>query len=168
MSPVYANFSTGFPPTLIQGGTKEILLSDFVRPYQSLDTAGQTVKLDLYEGMPHCFQFSIPDSQEGKAALQKVAAFLSLHLDMSLGRPDDSPTKHQWEGLCRSGCPVPKRRQRRELRRPRLLDVDGISSRHKRSSQTAWMEYIQVVSTPCCSMEREQITRRMQATLNSA
>ena len=35
VSPVYGNFSKGFPPTLIQGGTKELLLSDFVRLYQA-------------------------------------------------------------------------------------------------------------------------------------
>ena len=35
VSPVYGNFSNGFPPTLIQGGTKEMLLSDFVRLYQA-------------------------------------------------------------------------------------------------------------------------------------
>lgn len=49
-SPVYGDFSKGFPPTLIQGGTKEVLLSDFVRLYQALDAAGVPVKLDIYEG----------------------------------------------------------------------------------------------------------------------
>lgn len=34
-SPVYGDFSKGFPPTIIQGGTKEILLSGFVRLYQA-------------------------------------------------------------------------------------------------------------------------------------
>jgi epsilon-lactone hydrolase len=48
VSPVYGNFSRGFPPTLIQGGTKEILLSDSVRLYQALDQAGIPVKLDIY------------------------------------------------------------------------------------------------------------------------
>ena len=42
VSPVYGNFKKGFPPTLIQGGTKEIFLSNFVRLYQALDNAGQT------------------------------------------------------------------------------------------------------------------------------
>ena len=45
VSPVYGNFSKGFPPTLIQGGTKEILVSDFVRLYQGLDQADVPVKL---------------------------------------------------------------------------------------------------------------------------
>ena len=39
-SPVYGDFSKGFPPTLIQGGLKEVLLSGFVRLYQALDAAG--------------------------------------------------------------------------------------------------------------------------------
>ncbi len=80
VSPVYGDFSTGFPPTLIQGGTKEIFLSNFIRLYQALDTSGQTVKLDLYEGMTHVFQPRLPDSPESTTALKKMAAFLEQHL----------------------------------------------------------------------------------------
>ena len=36
----------GFPPTLIQDGLKETLLSGFVQLYQALDVAGVPVKLD--------------------------------------------------------------------------------------------------------------------------
>ncbi len=80
VSPVYGDYSTGFPPTLIQGGTKEIFLSNFVRHYQAIDQAGQTVKLDLYEGMPHVFVPSLPDSAESKAAMEKVSAWLADYL----------------------------------------------------------------------------------------
>ena len=80
VSPVYGDYSKGFPPTLIQGGTKEIFLSNFVRQYQALDAAGQTVKLDLYDGMPHVFQPRLADAPEGKAALKKMKAFLDQHL----------------------------------------------------------------------------------------
>jgi acetyl esterase/lipase len=65
---------------LIQGGTKEIFLSNFIRHYQALDIAGQTVKLDIYEGMNHVFQAAIPNSPESKLALSKVDAFLQEHL----------------------------------------------------------------------------------------
>jgi acetyl esterase/lipase len=34
-----------------------MLLSNFVRLYQALDQANIPVKLDIYEGMPHDFQF---------------------------------------------------------------------------------------------------------------
>ena len=74
VSPVYADFSKGFPPTLIQGGTKELLLSDFVRLYQAIDGAGSAAKLDLYDGMPHVFQIPLADAPEGKAALRKMNA----------------------------------------------------------------------------------------------
>ena len=47
VSPVYGDYSKGFPPTLIQAGTKEIFLSNAVRHYQALDNAGIPVKLDL-------------------------------------------------------------------------------------------------------------------------
>jgi len=80
VSPVYGDYTKGFPPTLIQGGTKEIFLSNFVRHYQALDTAGQTVKLDLYEGMIHVFQAALPGSPESKTALMKVDAFLKQYL----------------------------------------------------------------------------------------
>ena len=79
VSPVYGDFTSGFPPTLIQGGTREIFLSNFVRLYQALDTSGVPVKLDLYEGMPHVFQ-AVPGLPESKLALVKVDAFLEQHL----------------------------------------------------------------------------------------
>ncbi len=53
VSPLYAEFNEGFPPPLIQAGTKEILLSTAVRLYQKLEAAGQETKLDIYEGMWH-------------------------------------------------------------------------------------------------------------------
>ncbi len=79
-SPVYGDFSKGFPPTLIQGGTKEILLSGFIRLYQALDAAGQTVKLDLYEGMPHNFASRIPDAPESKLARKKIRDFVRFYV----------------------------------------------------------------------------------------
>jgi monoterpene epsilon-lactone hydrolase len=79
-SPVYGDFSKGFPPTLIQGGLKETLLSVFVRLYQALDAARVPVKLDLYEGMIHNFQDRIPDAPESILARSKMRDFLSQHL----------------------------------------------------------------------------------------
>ncbi len=80
VSPVYGDYSKGFPPTLIQAGTKEIFLSNAVRHYQALDKAGIPVKLDLYEGMWHIFQVFNYDIPESKLARKKVRAFLQRHL----------------------------------------------------------------------------------------
>jgi acetyl esterase/lipase len=80
-SPVYGDFSKGFPPTLIQGGTKEILLSGFIRLYQALDRAGLVVKLDIYEGMPHNFASRIPEAPESRLARKKIHDFVHFYLE---------------------------------------------------------------------------------------
>lgn len=81
VSPVYGNFSKGFSPTLIQVGTKEILLSDSVRLYQALDQAGIPVKLDVYEGMPHVFQTTMYKTPESNLAISKTIEFLIKYLN---------------------------------------------------------------------------------------
>jgi epsilon-lactone hydrolase len=83
VSPVYGDFTRGFPPTLIQGGTKEIFLSNFVRLYQAIDQAGGTAKLDIYEGMTHVFQSALPNSRESQAAMAKVCKWIEQHLPLS-------------------------------------------------------------------------------------
>lgn len=80
VSPVYGDYTKGFPPTLIQAGTKEIFLSNAVRQYQALDQAGIPVKLDLYEGMWHIFQVFNHDLPESKLARKKVRVFLEERL----------------------------------------------------------------------------------------
>ena len=80
VSPVYGNFNKGFPPTLIQGGTSEYMLSDFVRLYQAIDQVDIPVKLDIYEGMPHDFQIFLYDTPEAYTALSKMCNFLHHYL----------------------------------------------------------------------------------------
>jgi acetyl esterase/lipase len=81
VSPIFGDFRKGFPPTLIQAGTREILLSDSVRLYQAIDSSGGVAKLDLYEGMTHVFQALAPSTPESKTALNKIRAFLNTHLN---------------------------------------------------------------------------------------
>jgi epsilon-lactone hydrolase len=80
VSPVYGDFKQGFPPTLIQGGTKELFVSNFVRLYQAIDQAGKRVKLDIYEGMPHVFQVG-----EGVPSVDVEVGSSSLKIHASLG-----------------------------------------------------------------------------------
>jgi epsilon-lactone hydrolase len=78
VSPLYADLSKGFSPALIIVGTKEMLLSSSVRFYQALEAAGQSVKLDVYEGMWHAFpEYGLPES---KVAVEKSATFINHHL----------------------------------------------------------------------------------------
>ncbi|MGY2737045.1 alpha/beta hydrolase fold domain-containing protein [Sphingomonas sp. UYP23] len=80
VSAVYGDYSKAYPPTLIQGGTREMLLSNFVREYQAIRGGGHEAILDLYEGMPHVFQGSVPNSPESRTAIARAAAFFGAHL----------------------------------------------------------------------------------------
>ncbi|HLF42304.1 MAG TPA: alpha/beta hydrolase [Acidimicrobiia bacterium] len=80
VSPVYGDYSKGFPPTLIQGGTREIFLSNFIRHYQAIDAGGAEVKLDLYEGMPHSFQNKMTESPEARLAVTKTVDWVLSRL----------------------------------------------------------------------------------------
>lgn len=79
VSPMYADFTDGFSPALIQAGTKEIFLSTAVRLFQTLEAADQDATLDVYEGMWHVFQqFPLPETE---VALEKAAAFINAHFN---------------------------------------------------------------------------------------
>ncbi len=53
LSPVFADFSKGFPPTLLQTGTRDLLLSDTVRLHRAMRAAGVQADLHVFEAMPH-------------------------------------------------------------------------------------------------------------------
>ena len=80
-SPVYGDYSKSFPPSLIQCGTREMFLSNCVREYQAIRSGGHEAILDLYEGMPHVFQASIPNTPESRTAIARAADFFQLHLE---------------------------------------------------------------------------------------
>jgi monoterpene epsilon-lactone hydrolase len=80
VSPVYGDYTKAFPPTLIQGGTREIFVSNFVRQYQAIRGGGHEAVLDLYEGMPHVFQALIPNTPETTTSISRAAAFFDAHL----------------------------------------------------------------------------------------
>jgi acetyl esterase/lipase len=81
VSPVYGDFTKGYPPTLIVGGTRELFLSNFVRLYQGIEAGGGAAKLDLYEGLPHMFPHHLPEAPETQLALAKSRRFLDEHLN---------------------------------------------------------------------------------------
>ena len=88
VSPVYADFVGGFPPTLIQIGTRDLFLSNAVRLYQRIVLAGQQATLDVYEGMWHGFHSLPADLPEGHIARGKACKFL----ETLWGRPHESPS----------------------------------------------------------------------------
>ncbi|MCJ8499743.1 alpha/beta hydrolase [Desulfatitalea alkaliphila] len=75
LSPVYADYWPGFPPTLITTGTRDLFLSGCVRLSRALRLAGAQVKLLVWENMFHGFDL-IPDLPEGQEAREEMALFL--------------------------------------------------------------------------------------------
>jgi acetyl esterase/lipase len=65
LSPLFGDFKPGFPPTYIQSGTRDLLLSDAVRLHRALRRAGQESELHIWEGMSHAeFGDKAPEAAE--------------------------------------------------------------------------------------------------------
>ena len=52
LSPLFADV-TGFPPTFLQAGTRDLFLSNTVRMHRKLRNAGVDAELHVWEAMPH-------------------------------------------------------------------------------------------------------------------
>lgn len=57
ISPLFGDFH-GFPPTYIQVGENEILLSDSLRLHEAMVRSNVSVRMDCFPGMWHVFQMS--------------------------------------------------------------------------------------------------------------
>jgi acetyl esterase/lipase len=74
VSPVFEDL-TGLPPTLIQVGSKEILMDDGKRFQQQAQAAGVDVEFKIYTGMWHNFQMFSTWFEEAQQALADLATF---------------------------------------------------------------------------------------------
>ena len=73
LSPLFGDFR-GFPPTLIQVGTHEILYSDAERLAERMQAAGVECRLEVWENMWHDFQMY--PNKTAANAMQNMAYFL--------------------------------------------------------------------------------------------
>ncbi len=73
ISPLFGDFK-GFPPTYIQVGDNEILLSDSIELHRRMVEANVSVRLDHFEGMWHVFQMS--PFKTAYEAMDKNAEFI--------------------------------------------------------------------------------------------
>ncbi len=78
VSPVFADVA-GLPPTLIQVGDDEILLSDSLRFADKMRAAGRTVELEIWPEMWHVFQLFVGRMPESRRAIDRIAVFLHTH-----------------------------------------------------------------------------------------
>jgi acetyl esterase/lipase len=78
LSPLFADFGRGFPPTFIQSGTRDLFLSNSVLMHRKLRRAGVEAELHVWEAMPHGgFGFgSVPENDEIN---DEVRHFIARH-----------------------------------------------------------------------------------------
>lgn len=81
-NPLYADLK-GFPPTLVQVGAYESLLSDSERFVDRATAAGVEVELQVFPEMQHVFQFMAGNAPEADDAIAKIGAFLRPRLGLA-------------------------------------------------------------------------------------
>ena len=75
LSPVYGDYSKGFPPTFLQTGTRDLLLSDTVRLHRAMRAGGVEAELHVWEAMPHGgFGGAAPEDADMTAELRRFFA----------------------------------------------------------------------------------------------
>ncbi|WP_340054107.1 alpha/beta hydrolase [Pseudomonas sp. JAI120] len=77
LSPLFGDFSRGFPPTFLQSGTRDLFLSNTVRLHRALRQARVPAQLHVFEAMPHGGFMGAPEDAE---LAQEIRAFVREHL----------------------------------------------------------------------------------------
>ena len=76
LSPLFGDFSAGFPPTLLASGTRDLFLSNAARMHQALRAVGVAADLHVLEAAPHGL---LPGTPEDENLLKQVRAFIDTH-----------------------------------------------------------------------------------------
>jgi len=77
VSPLFGDLH-GFPPSLVQSGTRDLFLSNTIRMHRALLAAGVEAELHVWEAMPHGgFGGTTPEDDELRA---EVRRFEAVHL----------------------------------------------------------------------------------------
>ena len=79
LSPLRGQFS-GFPPTMLLSGTRDLLLSQVVLMHRKLRKAGVEAELHLSEGASHFTYFMDPFAPESQDVFDEMSRFWDRHL----------------------------------------------------------------------------------------
>jgi acetyl esterase/lipase len=79
LSPIYGDL-TGFPPTILTSGTRDLFLSLTVRMHRKLRAVGVDATLQVWEGQSHGQYNRDPDAPETKEYNEEIARFFDHHL----------------------------------------------------------------------------------------
>jgi acetyl esterase/lipase len=80
LSPIYGDL-TGFPPTVLTTGTRDLFLSNTVRVHRKLREAGVIADLIVFEGLSHAQYLFDANAPESKEHFAETAAFLDKYLE---------------------------------------------------------------------------------------
>jgi monoterpene epsilon-lactone hydrolase len=75
LSPLFGDFSRGFPPTLLTSGTRDLYLSNTVRMHRGLRAADIPAELHLTEAGPHT---GFPGTPEGEQIDRELRRFIQI------------------------------------------------------------------------------------------
>ena len=79
LSPVYGDMA-GFPPTILNTGTRDLLLSNTVRVHRNLRRAGVVAELHVHEGQAHGGWYRDYTAPEAKETFEEIARFFDRYL----------------------------------------------------------------------------------------
>jgi epsilon-lactone hydrolase len=79
ISPVYGDM-TGFPPTILTSGTRDLLLSNTVRVHRKMRQAGVEAYLQVFEGQSHAHYLFDHSAPESKEAFTEISTFFNEHI----------------------------------------------------------------------------------------
>jgi acetyl esterase/lipase len=107
VSPLFGDFTRGFPPAFLASGTRDLLLSGAVRMHQRLRAADIPADLYVLEAAPHGGFFgSAPEDHELN---RQVCRFIDEHVPPRAAMRSTSSTSRSRAQPRRSRTPKPKR-----------------------------------------------------------
>jgi monoterpene epsilon-lactone hydrolase len=77
VSPLFGDFTRGFPPALISSGTRDLFLSNAVRLHRALRSAGILADLHVLEAAPH--GGFMAETEEDQALDAEIRSFIEEH-----------------------------------------------------------------------------------------
>lgn len=72
----------GFPPTIVQASTSEILFDDASAFTARAQAAGVAVTFEPWDDLPHDWQAAVPFAPEARTAVRRLGAFLAARLSV--------------------------------------------------------------------------------------
>jgi acetyl esterase/lipase len=82
LSPIFGDFTKGFPPTILTSGTRDLFLSNTVLMHRALLRAGIEAELHIWEAMGHTgFLGAAPEDRE---VMEQQVRFVRRHLGLNI------------------------------------------------------------------------------------